>query len=467
MAFPIVGHGPVESLCRAYFYMAMTMIEDIETQRKGHIIIGCNVGPKRTVDRQCAFNIHKVRRAMPLRQCGIHFCYDDLRMIPMMTMAMLFMGASGRVRFRPHYGDWKKDITYQLSTFGIPAQCIPLTADCEVRVKGHRAWIKARKVQEIERARERATGNATAVVVVLPSRTDILLGRGKPIQENAGNMRYHMLLDHYYQAYEEAKKFQKMQIADKLVTIVHEYGGRFMKQDASGAGWIEVEDDVARDKVSHAFRTRRSTATTATTTPGMADAPKAATSTGPTLIRKRRSTTEHDQDNTDSNLGAKTATSNDVLQVTDDSSVGSSNMDHSERLSSRWPHHSQHPVICQSGMDVNASQSASTTTTTMVTLSTSMASDHCMNNNNYAKGAGIWWTPTIPAAARAPTAATLPSKAVDKDVQLWTNSLSDRAIASSGEYQTGNDSLDWTSPLDGDTTTDPVEMWDNAAFHPL
>lgn len=67
--------------------------------------------------------------------------------------------------------------------------------------------------------------------------------------------RYHTLLDTNQSAYENAKKFDKMGIAKQTVDQCHEYGGRFLKQE--GAGWIEVADSVARDKVSHAFRTRR------------------------------------------------------------------------------------------------------------------------------------------------------------------------------------------------------------------
>jgi hypothetical protein len=67
------------------------------------------------------------------------------------------------------------------------------------------------------------------------------------------------LLEHYHVAYEDAKKFQKKQLAKSIVAIVHEHGGRFLKQDAAGAGWVEVDDSVAWDKVSHAFRTMRTT----------------------------------------------------------------------------------------------------------------------------------------------------------------------------------------------------------------
>lgn len=48
-----------------------------------------------------------------------------------------------------------------------------------------------------------------------------------------------------------------MKITQSIVDTVKGYGGRFLKQ--MGAGWITVDDTVARDKVAHAFRTRRTT----------------------------------------------------------------------------------------------------------------------------------------------------------------------------------------------------------------
>eukprot|EP00980_Cylindrotheca_fusiformis_P028456 scaffold22599_cov139-Cylindrotheca_fusiformis.AAC.47 len=39
--------------------------------------------------------------------------------------------------------------------------------------------------------------------------------------------------------------------------MVHEYGGRFLKQDEESAMWVEVSDLEARNKVAHGFRRRR------------------------------------------------------------------------------------------------------------------------------------------------------------------------------------------------------------------
>jgi hypothetical protein len=54
---------------------------------------------------------------------------------------------------------------------------------------------------------------------------------------------------------------EKTQLARIIVEKIHERGGRFLKQE--GAGWVEIDDETARTKVSHTFRNHRIAARTA------------------------------------------------------------------------------------------------------------------------------------------------------------------------------------------------------------
>jgi hypothetical protein len=136
---------------------------------------------------------------------------------------------------------------YNLSTFGIQNGALPVTAEGEAKIKLHKKWIQLRRQDEkIPNDIER---------IVLPGSVDVLFGRGKPIQEHPGNLRYHYILDNYQDSYEGAKKFEKQEISETVVRLVKKYHSRFLKQD--GAGWVTVDDTTARDKVSHGFRTRR------------------------------------------------------------------------------------------------------------------------------------------------------------------------------------------------------------------
>ena len=58
--------------------------------------------------------------------------------------------------------------------------------------------------------------------------------------------------------YEAADKFGKTVLAERIVTIIHESGGRFLKR--GNDVWVEVDDIMAREKISHFFRKLRSIA---------------------------------------------------------------------------------------------------------------------------------------------------------------------------------------------------------------
>lgn len=145
-----------------------------------------------------------------------------------------------------------KEHRFILQTFGLPVSKLPVTEEGEPKNRAHRACVKC-----WQRLEENAVIDAR---IFVPNRLDVLLGRGKPIQEHFGNLRFHSLLDNHQRDYEQAKKFEKMQIAQKVACQVRNYSGRFLKQE--GTTWVSVEDSVAREKVSHAFRTRRSTSAT-------------------------------------------------------------------------------------------------------------------------------------------------------------------------------------------------------------
>jgi hypothetical protein len=164
-------------------------------------------------------------------------------------------------------------------TFGIQDGALPVTAEGEAKIKLHKKWIQLRRQEE------KGPNDIDIERIVLPGSVDVLFGRGKPIQEHPGNLRYHYILDMYQDPYEGAKKFQKMEISETVVHLVKKYHGRFLKQD--GAGWVAVDDTTARDKVSHAFRTRRGTSLSTTTNTSASTSTAAAAVAAPQESRRR------------------------------------------------------------------------------------------------------------------------------------------------------------------------------------
>lgn len=90
--------------------------------------------------------------------------------------------------------------------------------------------------------------------VGVPSKKDVLFGRGKSIQNHMGNQRYRQLIEDSYSLYEASKKDQKTHIAEEVIRIIHGSGGRFLRDDGA-TGWVRVADsNMLRKKVAHAFR---------------------------------------------------------------------------------------------------------------------------------------------------------------------------------------------------------------------
>ena len=93
---------------RRIYYNAMINAESVETQRKGIVVIlwwGVGtVSSKRTFSAKTFWQCSAVQRAMPVKVMGMHFCYDNIILKPIMSTIQLGCDFFTGVRFRSHYG---------------------------------------------------------------------------------------------------------------------------------------------------------------------------------------------------------------------------------------------------------------------------------------------------------------------------------------------------------------------------
>uniref|UniRef100_A0A7R9WWU9 DUF6824 domain-containing protein n=1 Tax=Craspedostauros australis TaxID=1486917 RepID=A0A7R9WWU9_9STRA len=90
-----------------------------------------------------------------------------------------------------------------------------------------------------------------------PTDLDVLLGRGRPFQNHSGNQYLRELIAEWFDTYDISPRRAKMAVAERVVHLINERSGRFLRRDRGAKGWVEVEFTEARDKVSHGFRKRR------------------------------------------------------------------------------------------------------------------------------------------------------------------------------------------------------------------
>jgi hypothetical protein len=171
---------------------------------------------------------------------------------------------------------------YILLTFGITAHQLPIKPGDDtinppnrVRTKAWFQWLEVRRSVESsrlfdERPKKKARHHPKRSFATLstasfesgdnhmhiePTEYDVLLGRGKSSQNHTGNIHFRQLVESKRDEYEKASIMEKTIIADRIVNSVHNVAGRFLKHN--GDLWEEVEFEIARDKVAHAFRDRR------------------------------------------------------------------------------------------------------------------------------------------------------------------------------------------------------------------
>jgi hypothetical protein len=222
----------------------------------------------RTINIRCLHDF-------PIKCVALHHCLNDTKYRLVIGFAMKILARGTRVKFKLHCGrsidmlhglmfdGWNEMLTtsfffaegthteclYSLMTYGIPSHLIPVTEDGEIKRKNHLEWIKYR------RALEQHEANGAKELIEIPTNSDVLLGKGKPIQEHIGNMRLHLFIEDHLPRYGDANKKGKTEIAREVVQLVKSSSGRFLRIEKGV--WVQVPDEVAREKVSHRFWNRR------------------------------------------------------------------------------------------------------------------------------------------------------------------------------------------------------------------
>jgi hypothetical protein len=143
-------------------------------------------------------------------------------------------------------------------TFGIQTWAFPITDEGGLRRERHQQWMDARRSIESRREKEESSmSSSSRECILVPSRFDVVLGRGQYFQNHPGNLRVRFLMESLLPRYDELPRREKATVTQQVIVEVKQGGSRFLKQVDGGGVWQEVNDVAARKKVSHDFRTLR------------------------------------------------------------------------------------------------------------------------------------------------------------------------------------------------------------------
>lgn len=267
-----------------FFLSNAVAATDESVQKSGVVIVYYAIGQE-FFSRDHATKCLELSSALPVRIEAAHACYDDPALEPFFDIVSQTMTSECLVRFRSHFGT---DVECQsfLMPFGIPIDktTFPLRSDGTVNLINLSKWFQRIGIEEralspnqyqaigyAAKVEDEGGGMTTTMAtlgpssesnngeVLVPTPFDVIMGRGRRGQRAAGNQHYRQLLLTYRSKYESANNFEKTLVAELVLKIMKERGCRFLKKSDDAVGWVEVSDEVAREKISHAFRNLRGT----------------------------------------------------------------------------------------------------------------------------------------------------------------------------------------------------------------
>ena len=235
---------------RASIYFWLTLAEDEENQKRGLVVIAIHMGSidLRRANPTLAREHPRIMSWLPIRVCALHCCTDDSLTACFFRVALVGAPADIRARHRFHIGTYT-ELMYSLLSYGIPVDLLPLSESGAIKKTTLNRWI----ARCIARDLQLSYGGVFSGVD-LPTRNDVLMGKGKPIQLHPGNVNLRLLVEDYIDEYQDANlSLDKMSIVYKVISMIHARHGRFLQKDHDG-WWRESANEDALDKIRKTFQ---------------------------------------------------------------------------------------------------------------------------------------------------------------------------------------------------------------------
>ena len=207
-------------------------------------------------NNEAAADYKAIMEAIPMRFSAIHLIlnFPTGPMVTLIKSAVVLglFGSEERVRTKCYQG-LTTETHYELMTYGIPVQEIPLTSGGNIKTKNLLQWIKTRR--SIDTLRQDGDVDSVPKIIVHPNIHDVLFSRGGNPQ-HLGNKDFHHFLagmnDQYNDASMNRDNMEK--IRHELISSVRSKNGRFLQVKKDGGWWEEIFDlDSVHFKINNAF----------------------------------------------------------------------------------------------------------------------------------------------------------------------------------------------------------------------
>jgi hypothetical protein len=150
--FQNIRYKDERNLFRVIWYISMVLVEEYDAGR-GLVVVSFQNGPfsPDLFDRNVYKQTINLIKSIPAKLVGYHFCFDDIRYRMVWGLATVFIGKEARLTARDHEGT-PLECTYDLMSYGIPVEDLPVTVDGMAEDESFLNWIEERR--RIEKDRE-------------------------------------------------------------------------------------------------------------------------------------------------------------------------------------------------------------------------------------------------------------------------------------------------------------------------
>jgi hypothetical protein len=155
-------------------------------------------------------------------------------------LVLVLVGTNERLRIKFYSGGLHNmESQYQLMSFGIPIQELPITHSGTLKKKNHAQWIKVRKI--VDREREKRVNGALSFIEH-PGVFDVLFRRGR-YTYHYGNLLFQEAMLTELSAYDAVHSHpEKRRIRENIIQSVKVKGGRFLEYNKNVGVWNEIMD---------------------------------------------------------------------------------------------------------------------------------------------------------------------------------------------------------------------------------
>jgi len=237
--------------------------EDVDNQRTGFVSLALPGENFQKISKlPCWKDRYKLARfalSAPVRYCAIHCCYPDtpfFRVIKSAYSLGMHTSDSTKFRLKFHTGT-QTETRYQLMSYGIPEDQLPITNSGKVKYGSLQQWLNARTIIERQRIESGAVHIEDVItnIVECPRLNDVAIRPGKSYLCHPGNVRFKELLDKYVDDHSVANRKGKDVISWAIIEEIEKSNGRFLEWDNKTGLWREnVDRNSIRPRIPIYFR---------------------------------------------------------------------------------------------------------------------------------------------------------------------------------------------------------------------